>query len=441
VVGKRGAQDARVALQAKTKYLRKGGIVLAVLLIIIFLVLSFFMKNDYVRTLAADKLTQANGATVDIAQLDIAPASGRLAIEGLQVTDKDNLSQNKVQIGRISTQASVYDLTLGKLVMDEVTVSGLQFDQPRDTPGKIAETSEPAPKESEAFEPDKYNVSAQDLSKLQDYLQNAQQIKDLLAKIRPWLPGKKQEAVKTPEKYLELLQAKSSTEAVMRMLAKKVVLEKVSLPGNLFGLSNIQLTNINDAPQAAALPIGLDIKSEQGPHMALQMHFDDPQTPGKVTGTFTDIDLASLQSSLKDSNKLVFESGQASGKIDGQLTSDAIDLGATITLSQLKAGAPGDGLFGLDAKTTNEVFQSLDNLELSMRLIGPLSDPRLVLDTKALQATIKDKLADIGKQRATEEINKVIDKEVGDKMPEEIKDVLDEDKLKEGLKDLLGGKK
>jgi uncharacterized protein (TIGR03546 family) len=76
------AKDAKTALAAKTVYIRKGGVVLAILLLVIFGVMSLFFRNEVVRTKGARLLTQANGATVDIDKVELSPASGKVAIAG-----------------------------------------------------------------------------------------------------------------------------------------------------------------------------------------------------------------------------------------------------------------------------------------------------------------------------------------------------------------------
>ena len=58
-------------------------------------------------------------------------------IKGLALTDTDNLGQNKLQIAEVIARANVYQMSLGKVVMDKVLVSTLQFDQPRQSPGTL----------------------------------------------------------------------------------------------------------------------------------------------------------------------------------------------------------------------------------------------------------------------------------------------------------------
>ncbi len=443
VVGKR-AKNAKATLEAKTKYVRKGGVVVAVILVAGGLTVSHFAKST-IKNQTALILGKNNGATVDVGSLNLSPLTGNLSITDLAVTDSDDVRKNKFQAGEISAKASVYNLSLGKIVLDRVKVSAVQFDQLRDTPGEliVAKTSEPnAPEEPGVFNPDDYNVDANSLDTLETYFENAKKIKAWIDKIRPYLPKPGDDAPKPLEKpleYLAYLKARLNEVPITRFLAKEVLLDKIDLEG-VFGTSHIQLKNLNDAPMASKLPVSMDITSDNGSAMNVAMHFDDPNQPGKLTGSFEGIDLSKLQSGLNQSNPLSFESGQASGQILGYVNSQTIDLTLKTQVSNLKAAAD-KGLFGLDAKTTRDIFEAIDSLDLTLKIVGPITSPRLAFDAKELRNTLQSKLKEVGQKKAKEELNKVIEKNLGNNVPDEVKDVVNPDSIKKGLEGLFGGKK
>lgn len=446
VVGKR-ASDAAKALAAKTKPLRTGGVILAVILLLCLGLGATFLE-DTIRTKTADQLTRINGATVDLEALSLSPLTGKVGLRGLALTDTDNLQQNKLQVGEMSSQANVYQMSLGKLVMEEVLVSSLRFDQPRQSPGSLVAKPDSQEDESKsAASGTGINVDANDLDKLEGYFENAKKIKAWIEKIRPWLPDSEEKALppEEPDSYLGYLKARVDTLPHVRLLAKRVLLNQVQLNDSQFGLSDIRFTNLNDAPIAAKLPIEFELVSQQGPKLQLTLHFEEEETVGRVTGAFTAIDLAKLQQGLKQDNDLTFQQGKASGTITGILNRDRVDVSIAVTLSDLQASAGQGGLLGLDAETANDLFEEIDDLELSLRLVGPIAAPRLVFDSKALQETLQAKLVDLGKQKAADELKRVIDKNLGDKVPEEIKAIIDtnnlENTLQKGLKGLFGGRK
>ena len=152
VVGKR-AKDAKATLEIKTRYIRKGGVILAVLLGLVFGAGAFFFK-DSVKDKTAENLSRTNGATVEIGQLDLSPLTGDFSLREFAMADEKDLNLNKIQIGQIDTKVNMYQISIGKLVMDEVRVSALQFDQARATPAERFEKAQGEPNEVPgAFDP------------------------------------------------------------------------------------------------------------------------------------------------------------------------------------------------------------------------------------------------------------------------------------------------
>jgi hypothetical protein len=331
-----------------------------------------------------------------------------------------------------------------------VLLSNVQFNQKRQTPGKVIEVKAEEP---EVFDPCEYKVAVGDISKLDKYLENAKSLKEWLQKARKWLPepaDKKAEAPveAVPIKYLDYLIARANVPTSARFLAKNVLLEKVSIQSPVFGNSDISLQNINDAPSATALPVKLQVKSNDNP-LEIDMTFDysSGEKVPRVTGNFTKLDLSKLQSNLSSSAGLAFTSGLASGQFNGFVTSESIDLTVDLEVQNMQASSQGDGILGLGGQTTSEAFKILKDLKTTIKIVGPITEPRLVFDTHGLQESIKQALVKAGKDRLAEEIDKQIDKQLGDKLgdkvPEELKDVIKEPKdlIKKGLGGLLGGKK
>ncbi|MHC4559963.1 MAG: DUF2062 domain-containing protein [Planctomycetota bacterium] len=447
LIGKR-TKDAKSLFTVKTKIFRKAGVVLAVILLLIFGVVTHFLKDTKIKGYAASKLSQINGAEVNLETLKLSVLNGDASISGIQVTDADNPANNQIAVDKISADASVYDLTLGKLVLDKVLLSDVQFNQKRQTPGKVIEAKADEP---EVFDPCDYKVTAEDISKLEKYLDNAKAVKEWLQKVRNWLPEPEDKEAErsveqTPIKYLDYLIARADVQPSARLLARNVLLEKVGIPSPVFGNSNISMENINDSPPATALPIKLQVKSNDTP-LEINMVFDysTGEKVPKVTGNFSKLELSKLQSNLSSSAGLAFTSGLVSGQFNGLITSESVNLTVDIDVQNMQASSQGDGILGLGGKTTSEAFKVLKDLKTTIHIVGPTTEPRLVFDTKGLQGSIKDALVKAGQERLAEEIDKQLEKQLGDKLgdkvPEELKDVIKEPKdLIKGLGDLLGGK-
>ncbi|MFC1604087.1 hypothetical protein ACFL5F_03580 [Planctomycetota bacterium] len=448
LIGKR-TKDAKSLFTVKTKIIRKAGIAFALILLVVFGAATHYLKDTKIKAYAAGKLTQLNGAEVNIESLKLSVLNGEASVSGIQVTDANNPGSNQFAVENISADASVYDLTLGKVVLDKVRLSDIQFDQKRQTPGEVIETKTEEP---EVFDPCEYDVAAEDISKLEKYLENAKTVKEWLQKARKWLPDpndKEDEAPveQKPIKYLDYLIARADVPSSARFLAKNILLEKVGIKSPVFGNSNITMENINDAPSATALPIKLQLKSNDTPiEVSMVFDYSKGEKVPKVTGNFTKLDLSKLQSNLSSGAGLTFTSGLASGQFNGLITSESIDLSVDIDIQNMQASSQGDGILGLGGQTTSEAFKVLKDLKTTIQIVGPITEPRLVFDTHGLQESIKQALEKAGKERLSEEIDKQIDKqlgdELGDKVPEELKDVIKEPKdLIKGLGGLLGGKK
>jgi uncharacterized protein (TIGR03546 family) len=449
LIGKR-AKDTKALFTAKTKIIRKAGVAFAVILVLIFVVTAHFLKDTRIKDYATARLSRLNGAEVDVEALKLSILNGEASVSGIQVTDAANPANNQISVENISANASVYDLMLGKVVLDKVRLSDVQFGQKRQTPGKVTETKAEEP---EVFDPCEYKVAVEDISKLDKYLQNAKAVREWLQKARKWLPepagtdGKAETPVEAaPIKYLDYLIARANVPSSARFLAKDVLLEKVKIQSPVFGSSNISLQNVNDAPSATALPINLKVKSNDNP-LEIDMTFDysaGEKVP-KVTGNFTKLDLSKLQSNLSSGTGLNFTSGLASGQFNGLITSESIDLTVDIEIQNMQASSQGDGILGLGGQTTSEAFKILKDLKTTIKIVGPTTEPRLVFDTHGLQESIKQALVKAGKERLSEEIDKQVEKQLGDKLgdkvPEELKGVIKEPKdLMKGLGGLLGGK-
>lgn len=448
LVGKR-TKDAKALFTAKTKIFRKAGVVLAVILLIICGIVTSFLKDTKAKEYATVKLTQANGAEVNLETLKLSVLSGDASASGIQVTDADNPQNNQIAVEKISADASVYNLLLGKVVVDKVLVSDVQFNQKRETPGKVTKAEAEKPR---VFDPCDYKVTIADISRLEKYIENARAVKEWLQKIQKWLPepeDKQDEAEmeKAPAKYLDYLVARADVQPSPRFLARNVLLEKVRIPSLVFGNTTISMENINDSPSAAALPVRLQVKSNDTPlEINLTFDYSSKEPVPKVSGTFSGLDLSKLQSSLGSSAGLAFTSGLASGQFNGLITSESVDLTMDVDVQNMQATAQGDGILGLGGKTTSEALKVLKDLKTTIRVVGPTTEPRLAFDVRGLQSSIKEALVKAGQERLSEEIDKQLEKHLGDKLgdkvPDELKDTIKKPKdLLKGLGGLLGGRK
>ena len=441
LIGKR-TKDAKALFTKKTKYIRKAGIVLVVLLVAVAVLAASYVKDGKIRNYAADKLTRANGAEVNVESFDLSLLASSVSAAGIQVTDRENPSQNQLAIEKLSADASLSDLLVGKLVMQDLHVANVAFDQPRAKPGEVVE--KPAGK-SEPFDPCDFEVTAEDIEKIEKYIKDAKALKEKLQKLRKWLPKPDEEAKKPvekkPEKFLDYLRAAILNPPAPRVVAQHALIEGLQTSWKMFGNSNLTLTNVNDAPRAARLPVGVELTSNETDAMIRAVvDFNSPDGTPRVSGTFEGFDLGKMQSALSQNAGLAFQQGLMSGAFTGTLNSRQIDMTVQANLSSLQAAASYDGILGMDAKTTTEVFSAINELKTTVRIVGPVAEPRIIFDVKGLTEQFKEALVEAGKQRLMKEVDdqlgEQIDKAIGDNIPDELKNKL---KKPQELLDGLGG--
>jgi len=448
LIGKR-TKDAKSLFTAKTKFIRKAGVAVAVLLLAASAIATTLIKDSTIKDYASSTMTRANGAEVNLDDLDISVLTGAASASGIQVTDPENPLNNQLSVDKVASDVSLYNLLLGKLVMEQVEVSDVKFNQKRSTPGKVVEPD--VQQKPAVFDPCDFKLEPADLSRLVTYLKDAKALKEKLQKLGKWLPKTKDRKTATqprqiPQKYLDYLQARAVVPPSPRIVAKRVILDSVQIPSPIFGNSKVLLTNVSDSPQTAKLPITLEIKSHSTPaSINVTIDYSSKDQVPKLSGTFDGFDMAKIQSGLSDNAGLMFESGVASGQFSGIATNESVDLTMSIIIRDLQAKGQGKGILGLGPKTTSETLGALKDLKTTIRAVGPVSEPRLAFDVKGLLDSFKEALVEAGKEKLIKEIDdqlgKRLDEKLGDKVPDEIKDALKKPKkLIDGLGGLLGGK-
>lgn len=143
VFGKQKEMLARMAGK-KSSLIRKGRIIAALVVVAILVAGQFVFLDTLVKAGLERSLAAANGAEVNITSADLSLSSGRLVIEGLQVTDAARPTHNKLQIERTVAQISVADLLARRFLVDLIECQALRMDVERKRPGKVFRKPEKA---------------------------------------------------------------------------------------------------------------------------------------------------------------------------------------------------------------------------------------------------------------------------------------------------------
>ncbi len=450
LLGKR-TKDVRATLEKKTSVIRVPGVIAAVVLLAIAGAGAYFVQGDRLGSYVTAGLSQANGAEVNVGTFDLALLAGRVHAEEIQLTDPAKPTHNRLAANELTADADLWNILRGRLVIDEVTVGGVTFDQQRQAPGAVIDKpEEPAAVEAAAEEkwraalPD---IAQADVAKLESYVARSEQVEQMLRSVQDWLPAREDAAPPpkpgVPEHYLGYLTARVATPPAPSIVVRKVVLGDVQFPWEYIGRAKVTCENLSDAPAAAGLPLTILIESHDRPtRLELVRRFDAPDSPLRVAGRIDDVDLNQLQQSLSNDNPVVFEGGTASTEIDGTASRAMIDLTLKVQTKNMQARTSGGGLFGLDPKVASEAMRVLEQIDTTLRVAGPTTAPRVAFDGEALAGEFRNALVEAGK---TELVNR-LEEELGDKVPGGVPkaDDITKDPLGAGKKALggfLGGDK
>ncbi len=394
--------DPLAALKRRPKYIRMAGVVVAVLVLGGAVGGAAMIEGDMLVDMTEKQLTAANGAEVNVESLDLAILSGSVAVKGFAATDPATPANNIVSFGELTSEISLWELARGRIVMDEVKLTNVTFDNPRETPGKVLQPPSSAEDEA-AAEAAKPDVSIASYADVESYFTKSKEARAKLEKLREWLPSSKKKTIQVtedavPETYLGYLDARARRSPTPRLLIRRLVLEDVALPVEEFGNSRIECHNLSDAPSGLSDPIVIDVRSnDKKAFVKLTMDYSKNGGGVKAEGLLGDIDLAEFQKNLSPDNPVQFRSGTATAKIDGRLSRETIDLGVGVNVNDMKADAAGGSLGGLDPEITSEAMKVLNNVETALRIVGPTDRPKLVMDSDAFGASMRDALVDAGK--------------------------------------------
>ncbi|MCD4699483.1 MAG: hypothetical protein K8R91_02800 [Phycisphaerae bacterium] len=136
VFGKQKRKMADMA-DSKSPLIRKGRVVAAMVVLAILEVAGWAFLNSLVKQGLEKSIAAVNGEEVNIAKADLSLRSGRLVIEGLQVTDADHPTHNLFQAEKIVMDVDIAAILTRRLVMDLVECEAMRMDTERETPGEV----------------------------------------------------------------------------------------------------------------------------------------------------------------------------------------------------------------------------------------------------------------------------------------------------------------
>lgn len=133
------------------KIIRWGGLVAFLLIVTLLFIVTHFFMDAWIKAGIETFASKAVGAEVNVGRVAHSYSPFGVQINGLQVTDAEQPSHNKVQLENLEAKLALSPLFMGKVIIDDLSAEGIQFGTLRGKPGKLY-GDEPEPAEPSAAE-------------------------------------------------------------------------------------------------------------------------------------------------------------------------------------------------------------------------------------------------------------------------------------------------
>ena len=437
-------------------------------------VFSQFFSSGIMHASLKKGLEAANGATVDIAGVEVDFSKGRMVVNGLAMADPDHLNKDILRSARLEVDFGTKALLRKRLEVDRLVIGEATSGEKRATPGELKESTQPE-EEAETPPPETDLAEAETIDK---YLKDAEKWKKRLGQAKKWLdklsgPPAEEGAPEGGEA------AEGEEDASLK--------DRLAREAKMLGYAGVAASHlVEKAPAVVISELVLEnldaslrddeLLSIQGAHLSSHPNLlaEGPtlSAESEKKTLSAELDLAGVSASGGESKIALFYKGILVDSFADQLEVDGAHpiQGGTmdVDLTGEWPGADTDALkvhlVATLRDTTVTVAQGsakVKELLVPIEIRGPLDNPRVSLDSgKLADALIKAGAAELA-NKVRAEVDKVIDKavekvkeeakealvkeakkqlgeEVGKKLGEEVEEKLGED-LKKTTKGLLDG--
>ncbi len=378
---------------------------LGILMYVGFQLLDKTIITSYVR----DALEQANGATVDIAGIDVQAGANRVTVSGLAMADPENLQTNRFASSEIVADISGMNLLAKKVVIDSLQVLQPKVGTPRKLVGR---RTVPAP------EPVEEPVEEGEVS-IDDYLGQAQVWRERLAtvkriydKIAPHLKKDEETEAEAAVGWRERLAQRAEELGYANVVSESLIRESPRLWIRELQADNIEIggnddtfafsgSNLSTQPVLIEESGSLRIARQDGNfEIGLELPSSGEPTRSVLNVRYSNLAVADLEEQA--GRDLPMEGGSLDITGEGTIDGGLLDLPLTVTLNDTTLSAFGSSL-------------PVDNFPIEVRVHGPLDRPKLAIPQDALQEAIKSG----GKKQ----IENLIKDKAGDKLGDQLKGI------------------
>lgn len=410
--------------------IRVLGVIAVALLIVLLVIVQQFAAGPIVMAALKQGVERANGATVDIQTAELNLREGRLVITGLAMADANDLSADLLRADRLEGDISATDLLRKRIALDQITLVNATTGEKRTVPGRlVGRTTQPSK--------DDPGITLPDEKTLGDYIEQAEAWKERLARVRDWL-----ETLSGTDENAEADAAKRS-ESLRERLRREIRehgYARVRADHHIKGAPTFAIHRLDAEKVRAAKLEGttLDIR---GRNLSTHPHLNEAAPTLLITSSddrlLLDLSLAHALPGGGASSLKFHYRGLATDDFAKHLSvAGAKPLqGGTIDVATEGTYAAG-GWINLPLTTTlhnvnlsvaGSNARKIDRLTVPIGVRGPIDQPRITLDDKALA----DALVKAGASELAGRLNE----KVGGKLDDKLDDL--GDKLPGGLRDTI----
>jgi uncharacterized protein (TIGR03546 family) len=427
-----GEADYEASLTRMPCPIRVSGVILLAVLVLLLLVAGSLDYGLLSQPTLEKKLTQAVGAQVDVGEFSLRPLAAAARIADLAVTDRTEPSKNSIAAKTLLADFSIPGLLKLSAEVDEISISRLELGTDRAKPGEVI-----SPEGGEEAKPEGVKIpevpkGGEDISA---YLTHWETWKQKLAKLRDTLRSiedcrrRSVEAGRPPEgedtrdfdslarKYgYESFRAPKIRRTIPDLVIRKLSAEDIRTTHDYFNVVDLEIENLAYPFRFAEDLTRFRIIDKKGMgSMELVVDFRDPECPAKFNMTLSKIPAKDLNNQLGSRVPVTFEKGAVELKGSGDMRSGSIDVNLCVDLADAvlkpKKNVSIAGLRNKDLETALEMTR---DLELYIGISGDPANPRVKVESDALEEALKKTVTEKAKRllkEATEKKRKELEEE------------------------------
>ncbi|MBF0444515.1 MAG: hypothetical protein HQL68_02935 [Magnetococcales bacterium] len=408
--------------EKKPSFIRLSGVIVTVILAGGLVASVMFANGPIAALLIKENLEKANGATVDIASLDLELQQGRMTINNLAVTDPNALDKDLFRAQKINVDIHASDLLRKRINLEKVEIVAAANGLQRAKPGILI-----GPKPEPQSRPEVSSDGEQSGKGLDDYLKDAKIWKQRLSQAKGWLD--RLSGIATDENKEKAKDVMSSEKSAVKELdtwldqqIKTLGYHNVKATHLIQGAPTLQIEKfIADKVTTTALDETLNIHGfnlSTEPHLVTAF----PQIIVKSSKKTVDLDLTMSGVSQKGGNNTIklLVKNLDTDKVVSQLSdSNPILTGGSfnVAINGAIENRGGGAYLNLPLNVTlhntsltisGQNSVPVKRFDLPLTLRGPLDNPSIIVDQNGFKEAIKKAGKGVVKQRLKKELDKQI---------------------------------